>query len=84
MTYTIEFDKQVKSKIKKLDKHERALLFKIMKKIAEDPFRAKPLRYSLKGLRRAVFKHYRVIYRILEDEKMVLIIDIGHRERIYR
>lgn len=41
MTYKIEFDKQVKSKIKKLDKHERALLFKIMEKIAEDPFRAK-------------------------------------------
>jgi len=83
MTYKIEFDSRVESKIKKLDKHERALLFKVMEKIAEDPLRGKPLRYSLKGLRRVVFKHYRVIYKILE-EKTVFIVEIAHRENIYR
>lgn len=82
MTYKIEFDSRVESKIKKLDKHERALLFKVMEKIAEDPLRGKPLRYSLKGLRRVVFKHYRVIYKILE-EKTVFIVEIAHRENIY-
>ncbi len=83
MTYKIEFDSRVESKIKKLDKHERALLFKVMGKIAEDPLRGKPLRYALKGLRRAVFKHYRLIYKILEEEKMVFIVEVAHRERIY-
>ncbi len=83
MTYKIEFDSRVESKIKKLDKHERALLFKVMGKIAEDPLRGKPLRYSLKGLRRAVFKHYRLIYKILEEEKMVFIVEVAHRESIY-
>ena len=83
MTYKIEFDSRVESKIKKLDKHERALLFKVMEKIAEDPLRGKPLRYSLKGLRRVVFKHYRVIYKILEEEKTVFIVEIAHRESIY-
>jgi len=33
MTYKIEFDSRVESKIKKLDKHERALLFKVLEKI---------------------------------------------------
>ena len=84
MTYKIEFDSRVESKIKKLDKHERALLFKVMEKIAEDPLRGKPLRYSLKGLRRVVFKHYRVIYKILEEEQMVFIVEIAHRVGIYR
>ncbi|NQE46374.1 hypothetical protein C5S31_10170 [ANME-1 cluster archaeon GoMg2] len=84
MTYTIEFDNRIKSKIKKYDKHERVLLFKVMEKIAEDPLRGKPLRYSLKGLRRVVFKHYRIIYKLIDEEKTVFIVEIEHRERIYR
>jgi len=83
MTYKIEFDSRIESKIKKLDKHERTLLFKVMEKIVEDPLRGKPLRYSLKGLRRVVFKHSRVIYKILEEEKTVFIVEIAHRESIY-
>ena len=84
MTYKIEFDNRIKSKINKYDKHERVLLFKVVEKIAEDPLRGKPLRYSLKGLRRVVFKHYRIIYKIIDEEKTVFIVEIEHRERIYR
>jgi|LGVF01.2.fsa_nt_gb mRNA interferase RelE/StbE len=84
MTYKIEFDNRIKSKIKKYDKHERVLLFKVMEKIAEDPLRGKPLRYSLKGLRRVVFKHYRIIYKLIDEDKTVFIVEIEHRERIYR
>jgi len=84
MTYKIEFDKRIKSKIKKLEKHERALLFKIITKITEDPLKGKPLRYSLKGLRWVVFGHYRLIYEILENEKSVFIVEIEHREKVYR
>ena len=84
MTYTLEFDNRITSKLKKLEKHERALLFKIIAKIAEDPFRGKPLKYSLKGLRRVVFKQYRVLYKIIENEKSVLIVEFEHRAKVYR
>jgi len=84
MTYTVEFDKRIKSKLKKLEKHDRVLLFKLITKITEDPHKGKPLRYSLKGLRRVVFKHYRVIYKILEDEQSVFIVEFEIREKVYR
>jgi mRNA interferase RelE/StbE len=84
MTYKLELDKRIKSKLKKLEKLERALLFKLITKITEDPLKGKPLRYSLKGLRRVTFKHYRVIYKILEDEQSVFIVEFEHRGKVYR
>ncbi len=82
--YKLEFDKRILSKLKKLEKHERVLLFKLIAKILEDPHKGKPLRYSLKGLRRVVFKHYRVIYKVLEDEQSVFIVEFEHRGNVYR
>jgi mRNA interferase RelE/StbE len=42
----------------------------------------KPLQYSLKGCRRLRVGDYRVIYRI-EDDNVVLIVKIGHRKDVY-
>ncbi|MBX9786700.1 MAG: type II toxin-antitoxin system RelE/ParE family toxin [Alphaproteobacteria bacterium] len=43
----------------------------------------KPLRYSLKGHRRLRVTDYRVVYRIEEKTKTVLIIAIKHRRDVY-
>ena len=41
----------------------------------------KPLRYSLKGLRRLRVGDFRVIYKI--EGESVLIVKIGHRKEVY-
>ncbi len=66
--------KKVKEQIKKA----------IEERIACEPFLyGKPLRFSLSGLRRIRVGDYRVIYKIINDEKEVIVTAIGHRKDIY-
>ena len=56
----------------------------IEERIAFDPISfGKPLRYGLKGYRRNRVGDYRIIYRVEEDTKTILIIAIQHRKDIY-
>ena len=56
----------------------------IEKKLAIDPIAfGKPLKYSLKGLRRLQVDDYRVIYKIDEVDQKVVIVKIAHRREIY-
>jgi addiction module RelE/StbE family toxin len=56
----------------------------IEKKLAINPVSfGKPLRYSLKGLRRLRVDDYRVIYKVEEDTLDVLILKIAHRKEVY-
>lgn len=53
--------------------------------LAENPLRlSKPLAYELEGLRSARRGDYRVLIRVDEEQRIVLIVDIGHRAHIYR
>lgn len=42
----------------------------------------KPLRYSLKGHRRLRVGNYRIVYRI-EEEYKIIVVAINHRKEIY-
>lgn len=56
----------------------------IEKKLAIDPVAyGKPLRRSLKGLRRLRVEDHRVIYRIDHDSNRVVVLMIGHRKDVY-
>lgn len=44
----------------------------------------KPLRQQLTGLHVARRSTFRVVYRIIERERVVEVIDVGHRRDIYR
>ena len=43
----------------------------------------KPLQYSLKGCRRLRVGDYRIIYKIEELSRIVLIVKIGNRKEVY-
>jgi len=56
----------------------------IEKKLAVNPIVfGKPLRHSLKGLRRLRVGDYRVIYKIDENEAKVVVVKIAHRKEVY-
>ncbi len=75
----------VKKQIPKLSLPARNRIRKaIEKKLAIDPVAfGKPLRYSLKGLRRLRVDDYRIIYKIDEINQKVIIVKIAHRKEIY-
>lgn len=55
----------------------------IEKKLAINPIAfGKPLRHSLKGLRRLRVDDYRVIFKIEENPHQVIIVKIAHRKEI--
>ena len=56
----------------------------IEKKLMIDPVSyGKPLRYSLKGLRRLRVENYRVIYKIDDEKGVVIVVRIAHRKEVY-
>ena len=56
----------------------------IEKKLAIDPISfGRPLKYSLKGLRRLRVDDYRIIYKVAENELAIIIVKIAHRKEIY-
>ena len=56
----------------------------IEKKLMTNPVAfGKPLRFSLKGLRRLRVENYRVIYKIDDKEGVVIIVRIAHRKETY-
>ena len=75
----------VKKQIPKLPLPVRNRIKKaIEKKLAVDPIAfGRPLRYSLKGLRRLRVDNYRVIFKVDEEEDKVVIVKIAHRKEIY-
>ncbi|MBT4791508.1 MAG: type II toxin-antitoxin system RelE/ParE family toxin [Halobacteriovoraceae bacterium] len=75
----------VKKQIPKLSLPVRNRIKKaIEKKLAIDPIAfGKPLRYSLKGLRRIRVDDYRIIYKVDEEEFKLVIVKIAHRKEVY-
>jgi len=83
--YSIEYLESVQDDLSELSKATKAKLKKaIEKKLILNPIEfGKPLQYSLKGLRRLRVEDYRIIYQIDIENKIVLIVKIGHRKEVY-
>ncbi|MEN4007335.1 MAG: type II toxin-antitoxin system RelE/ParE family toxin [Methanobacteriaceae archaeon] len=86
MPYSLEVADKAKEKLKKLSSNDKGLANRILKKI--DQILEKPTHYDLlsgdlQGARKARAGDYRIIFEVYEDERMVMILDIGHRRDIY-
>ena len=86
--YTVKFASVVKSDVRKLDKQlQRIIKEEHLTSIEKDPFKAVPLLYEFKGLWSYHFNYkgtqYRIIYEIYPEDKIVLVIMIRSRERLY-
>ena len=86
--YAVKFASVVKSDIRKLDKQlQRIIKEEYLTSIEKDPFKAVPLLYEFKGLWSYHFSYkrtqYRIIYEIYPEAKVILVIMIGSRERLY-
>ena len=84
--FRIDFiDEEALDQFKVLPKAIQKTLGKAIKERLEiDPVSfGKPLRYSLKGHRRLRVGDYRIVYKINEDKKIVVIVAVDHRKDIY-
>lgn len=85
MSYTIETYEELDKlflKLSRKDKNKFEILTKKIQHILENPYQFKPLRDNMKGLRRVhIGKSFVLIYEILENEKIVRLVDYGHHDK---
>jgi mRNA interferase RelE/StbE len=83
--YKVVYLDQVEEDLKKLDKSTvKKILARIETYLAADPKElGKSLKGGFQGYWRYRWGNYRVIYKISEQEILILILRIGHRKEIY-
>jgi mRNA interferase RelE/StbE len=84
VTYSVVFREQASKALQQLDKPVRERLGKVIDRLAENPRPAQatqlvgdPLTWRVRA------GDWRVLYQIHEDRLVVLILDLGHRSRVY-
>ena len=87
MKYDVEYSKTAMNTIKKMDSSASKLIRTWIEKNlmnTENPrIKGKPLTGDLKGLWRYRVGDYRILAEIQDAKIVILILDIGHRSKIY-
>jgi addiction module RelE/StbE family toxin len=87
MAYRIELSQRVAKSIRKLDRPLQKVLIQKLQQIQINPRSAYQLTGEFKGLWSFHFTHkgtaYRIIYRIIEKDVLVLIVLVSSRESAY-
>ena len=84
--YKLRNSKKLERKLAKLNKKKPELMKAFDKKIEEilhNPSHYKPLRGPLKNTRRVHIGSYVLMYDIIEEEKIVLLLEFEHHDKVY-
>lgn len=86
MTYEFEITATLERKLKKLQKKDKQLLLECRKKIyaiIQDPHHYKHLKYEDR-YRVHVGGSFVLTYRVFENEKIIVFLDLAHHDDAYR
>ena len=87
MSYSVVYTKQAERSLRKLDKQTRALLYGWIGKNlvgCDDPRRhGKGLTANRSGQWRYRVGDYRILADIQDDKILILVLNVGHRSKIY-
>lgn len=86
MAWEIRFSPRASKSFKKLDTSERRRISTFLREVAglEDPrSRGKAMTANKAGLWRWRIGDYRVVADIVDDQVVVVVVDVGHRSKIY-
>jgi len=85
LAYKVVYLDQVEEDLKKLDKTTaKKILARIETYLAADPKElGKPLKGEFQGYWRYRWGDYRVIYKISEQEILIIVLRISHRKDVY-
>ncbi len=87
MTYILEISEHLDrlfAKISKKDSLQFEILSRKIKEILEELYKFKPLTGNMAGQRRVHIRHFVLTYEILENEKIVRLLDYDHHDCIYK
>ncbi|OHA16678.1 MAG: hypothetical protein A3G52_03040 [Candidatus Taylorbacteria bacterium RIFCSPLOWO2_12_FULL_43_20] len=79
MPYSVYIANSAKKELKKIPQPWQGRIIETLGIIAENPLVGSPMEGKLKGKRKVRVWPYRIIYQIEKKEKIVKILEIGHR-----
>lgn len=84
MLYQVVIPKRIEKKLNKLDYKHRLRIINALESLGRDPYIGKKLEGEYQGVWSCRVWPYRIIYEIKKFELVVLIINIGHRQGVYK
>jgi mRNA interferase RelE/StbE len=84
--HKIELTRQAEKELVVVYRSDRSLYERFLKafhSIAQDPAQGKPLHGQLRGMSSYRLGSYRILYETYHNRLVVVIIDLGHRKKIY-
>lgn len=84
MEYKTIIEKRARKQILKLPKNYQIKIYNAIFSLADDPFQGKKLEGELKGQYSIRIWPYRIIYQIYKKELIIIIIDMGYRQGVYK
>ncbi|MBU6141836.1 type II toxin-antitoxin system RelE/ParE family toxin [Patescibacteria group bacterium] len=84
MAFALQITKKAREKLDNLPTLYRSRIIAILDDIVLDPFSGKKLTGKKAGQYSVRVWPYRIIYRIYKKELIVFIIDVGHRQGVYK
>ncbi|MDD5190878.1 MAG: type II toxin-antitoxin system RelE/ParE family toxin [Dehalococcoidales bacterium] len=84
MPYSIELRRPVQRALDRLPKRDFNAVVKALKSLADEPRQKGVEKLKNTGLWRIRQGDYRIVYNIVDIQKQVIVVRIGHRREIYR
>ncbi|MBN1454732.1 MAG: type II toxin-antitoxin system RelE/ParE family toxin [Methanomicrobia archaeon] len=88
MSYQLKYTRTFEKQIEKLKKKDRTLMeetAKRVEKLQDAPYTGKALKYELNPYRSIRVKgRYRLVYKVNDAEKDIILVAFGHRKEIYK
>ena len=82
--YSVRIKSSAAKELARLPRDARERLIEAIEKLGEEPLAGALLKGGLRGLRRIRVGNYRIVYEVLDDELVVLVIRVAHRQGAYR
>ena len=73
----------VKTTLRRLAPIPKRTLRKALRELETDPFFGEPLEGKLADLHKLSVKNYRIIYKIVKEQKEIQVVAVGPRKTIY-
>lgn len=82
--YRVILKERAAKNLNKLDDRYKNKIIKALTYLKSEPFLGKPLQGELKGLYSLKVWPYRIIYKIYQNELIIFVISVSHRQGAYK
>ncbi len=81
--FKLLISKRASNALKKLPREHQRTLIAALGDIEEDPYAGKPLERNLFGRLSFQVWVYRIVYKVDEKDKKILVLRVGNRSKVY-